>query len=61
VPTVAYAKLVAKTPLKIVRTEEQNENYRKVLFDLTSRKMTNIESCLIFPASFAKTHSAMIP
>jgi HTH-type transcriptional regulator/antitoxin HigA len=42
-PTVTYAKLVAKTPPKIVRTEEQNENYIKVLFDLKSRKMTKDE------------------
>jgi len=41
--TATYAKLVAKTPPKIVRTEEQNENYIKILFDLNSRKMTKDE------------------
>ena len=44
VAAVTYKKLVAKTPPKIVRTEEQNEQYVKVLFDLTSRKMTKEES-----------------
>jgi len=29
--TATYAKLVAKTPPKIVRTEEQNEYYIKAL------------------------------
>ncbi len=42
-PTATYAKLVAKTPPRIVRTEEQNESYIKVLFDLKSRKMTKDE------------------
>jgi HTH-type transcriptional regulator / antitoxin HigA len=44
VEAVTYKKLVAKTPPRIVRTEEQNEQYAKVLFDLTSRKMTKEES-----------------
>jgi HTH-type transcriptional regulator / antitoxin HigA len=43
-PTATYAKLVAKTPPQIVRTEEQNENYIKVLAGLLSRKMTKEES-----------------
>ena len=43
VAAVAYKKLVAKTPPKIVRTEDQNEQYVKILFDLTSRKMTKEE------------------
>ena len=37
-PTATYAKLVAKTPPQIVRTEEQNENYIKVLEGLLSAK-----------------------
>jgi HTH-type transcriptional regulator/antitoxin HigA len=41
---ITYKKLVAKTPPKVVHTEEQNEQYIKVLFDLTSRKMTKEES-----------------
>jgi HTH-type transcriptional regulator/antitoxin HigA len=41
---VTYKKLVAKILPKIVHTEEQNEQYIKVLFDLTSRKMTKEES-----------------
>jgi hypothetical protein len=44
VATVSYKKLVAKTPPKIIHTEEQNEQYIKILFDLTSRKMTKEES-----------------
>ncbi len=44
VATVAYKKLVAETPPGILHSEEQNEQYIKVLFDLTSRKMTNEES-----------------
>jgi HTH-type transcriptional regulator / antitoxin HigA len=44
VAAVTYKKLVAKTLPKIVRTEEQNEQYIKVLFDLTSHKMTKEES-----------------
>ncbi len=43
-PTATYAKLVAKTPPQIVRTEEQNENYIKVLEGLLSGKMTKEES-----------------
>ena len=38
-----YAKLVAKTPPRIVHTEKQNELYTSVLYDLTSRKMTKDE------------------
>jgi HTH-type transcriptional regulator/antitoxin HigA len=44
VAAVTYKKLVAKTLPKIVHTEEQNEQYIKVLFDLTSHKMTKEES-----------------
>ena len=44
VAAVTYKKLVAKTLPKIVHTEEQNEQYIKVLFDLTTRKMTKEES-----------------
>jgi HTH-type transcriptional regulator/antitoxin HigA len=44
VAAVTYKKLVTKTPPKIVHTAEQNEQYLKVLFDLTSRKMTKEES-----------------
>jgi len=40
----AYKKLVAKTPPKIVQTEEQNEEYIKVLESLLSREMTKEES-----------------
>jgi HTH-type transcriptional regulator / antitoxin HigA len=39
-----YKKLVAKTPPKIVSTEEQNKEYIKVLESLLSRKMTKEES-----------------
>jgi HTH-type transcriptional regulator / antitoxin HigA len=42
--TATYVKLVAKTPPRIVRTEEQNENYIQVLEGLLSRKMTKEES-----------------
>jgi len=42
-PTAAYVKLVAKTPPRIVRSEEQNEEYIKALYDLTNRKMTKDE------------------
>jgi len=43
IPTEQYAKLVAKTPPRIVHNEQQNEHYIQVLFDLTSRKMTKDE------------------
>jgi HTH-type transcriptional regulator/antitoxin HigA len=44
VAALSYKALVTKTPPKIVHTEEQHEQYVKVLFDLTSRKMTKEES-----------------
>ncbi len=46
-----YAKLVAKTPPRIVRSQEQNELYTAVLYDLTSCRMTKDER------EFADTHA----